>query len=651
MVARSLSLLLLLPACGEPATPGDVKDDGVEPREFSDCDPIAYDYCALPYPSSFYLREDASSATGWRVHLGATTIPKTRQGRVPEPTFWNELDGFSPMGPMLARFPNLSVGNLPGYATIGDSLLDDSPLLVIDWETGERQAAWAELDVSGAHEVGEEFLFIRPARSLQNGHRYVVALRDLVDTSGDAIAASEGFAALRDGTATDNWDIEGRRALYEDIFSKVEAQGWTRDETILAWDFVVGSKEKITGRASWAIEDALSRVGQAGPAYTVTSVQDFTAEENANVARRVYGTMTVPLYTEEDDVGTVLTRDGDGMPFANGETTVPFTIVVPRTAVDDPRPLKLLQYGHGLLGSQDEVESGYLGEVANRHGYVIFAVDWTGMKSEDADEIAVMLVTEIDRFAMVPERSHQGFVEFACAAAMMQGAMAEDTNLAFPDADGNAVSVVDPSSVYYYGNSQGAILGGAYLALSPTIERGVLGVGGAPYSLLLSRSADFTPFFALFQGVYPDQEDIAFWMALMQNLWDSGEAGGYGLQMVDDPIEGTPPKAVLLQDAIGDAQVTTLGAQNMARAYGASLVGTPWQDVFGLETKESGFTGSALVEYDHGAPPIPETNVPPDPDEDTHEDTRRTFAAQEQMATFFATGTIVDYCDGPCDPE
>ena len=32
---------------------------GVTPRELSDCDPIAYDYCALPYPSSFYLRDDA----------------------------------------------------------------------------------------------------------------------------------------------------------------------------------------------------------------------------------------------------------------------------------------------------------------------------------------------------------------------------------------------------------------------------------------------------------------------------------------------------------------------------------------------------------------------------------------------------------------
>jgi hypothetical protein len=187
--------------------------------------------------------------------------------------------------------------------------------------------------------------------------------------------------------------------------------------------------------------------------------------------------------------------------------------------------------------------------------------------------------------------------------------------------------------------------------MSPVIERGVLGVPGMPYSLLLSRSADFTPFFALFQGVYHKQEDIAFWMALMQNLWDSAEPGGWGRQLIEDPIAGTPPKQVLLQDAIGDAQVTTLGAQNMARAYGASLVETPYRDVWGLDTQPSGFTGSGLAEYGHGAPDVPVTNVPPDADFDTHEDTRRTFSAQEQLNTFLTTGTIVQYCDGICDPD
>ncbi len=629
--------------------PKGAEDTGVAPRAFSDCDPISYDYCALPYPSSFYLREDASTVTGFRVNLGATTIPETHQGYQPPPDLWNELDGFSPMGPLLARFPNLSLDGIPRHDNIAASVADGAPIVLLDMESGERVPYFAELDMAGEHVAGREFLIIRPVVPLQNGHRYTVGIRNLVDTSGAPIAASEGYAALRDGTATDNWDIEGRRATYDAIYATLEQDGWSRDETVLAWDFVVASKEKITGRAVWMRDDLLATLPDGGPAYTIDAVTD---EVSDTIYREIRGRFTVPLYLEADEPGTLLTRDDNGMPYQNGTTEVDFTIRIPRTAVENPRPLKLLQYGHGLLGSQGEVGSGYLGEMANRYGYILFAVNWRGMDEDDYESIMLMLVQEIGRFAIIPEGGHQGLVEFVGAAAMMQGDMAADANLAFPDpGTGESVSVVDTSEVLYYGNSQGGILGGVYLAMSPVIERGVLGVPGMPYSLLLSRSVDFSPFFALFQGIYRDQEDISFWMALLQNLWDSAEPAGWGNQMINDPIDGVPVKQVLLQDALGDAQVSTIGAQNMARAYGAALIDAPVDDIYGLATEPSGFVGSALVEYAHGAPEVPFTNVPPSNGVDTHEDTRRTFAAQEQLNTFLTTGVIVNYCDGPCDPE
>ncbi len=640
-------VLLALIACTNPHDDTDTAA-GVTPREYSDCDPIAYDYCALPYPSSFYLREDAGTATGYRVHLGATTIPETHQGYQPAPDLWNELDGFSPMGPILARFPNLALTGVPGHDDIGASIADGAPIVVVDMETGERMPYFAELDVSGDHVAGTEFLVIRPVVPLRNGHRYAVGIRGLVDSGGAAIAASDGYAALRDGTATDNWDIEGRRDIYEEVFTTLEADGWSRGDTILAWDFVVASKEKITGRVAWMRDDTLSRIGTDGPAYVIDSVTDEVSE---TIYREIKGHFTAPLYLEADAPDTLLTRDENGMPFYNGDTSVPFTIRIPRTAVEDPRPLKLLQYGHGLLGSQGEVGSGYLGEMANRYGYILFATDWRGMAEGDYESVMLMLVTDIGRFGIIPEGGHQGLIEFVAAAQMMQGGMAADENLSFiPPGGTEPVSVVDTSEVLYYGNSQGGILGGVYLAMSPVVERGVLGVPGMPYSLLLSRSADFTPFFALFQGIYREQEHISFWMALLQNLWDSAEPGGWGRQMIEDPIDGVPVKQVLVQDALGDAQVSTLGAHNMGRAYGASLVGEPLADIWGLQTQASGFVGSALVEYEHGAPEAPYTNVPPNTETDTHEDTRRTFAAQEQLNTFLTTGTVVDYCDGICDP-
>lgn len=634
----ALSALGLLASC----TP-EPKPSGVTPREFSDCDPISSDYCGFPFPSSFYEREDSTTPTGYRVHLGETTIPFTDQGEIsyqPAPDKWNELDGFSPMGPMIAQLPGMADKNLIGWNNIEASIADGSTTVIIDVDTGERMPHFAELDYAGNAVEGQRPLFIRPMVPLRNGHHYVVALRGAVDAAGAPVAASEGFAALRDGTETDNWDIEGRRDLYETIFTTLEADGWTRAETQVAWDFHVKSVEAVAAKGEWMRDDARARFATTGPNYVVTNVQD---DYNENIYRVVEGTMTVPLYTEHDDSGTLLTRGDDGMPYYNGETTVPFTIMIPRTAFENPRPLPLLQYGHGLLGAQDEVYAGYLGEVANRYGYVMFAADWTGMKETDSDAITFMILGDLSNFSMISEREQQGFVEFDWAAWMMKGAMSTDDAVTF-----DGVSVVDPNTLYYYGNSQGAILGGAYVALSQDITRATLGVGGAPYSILLSRSADFTPFFSIFQSVYDDERDLALWMGLLQQTWDPGEVGGYGRQLTEAPLDGTPNKQYLLQDALGDAQVTTLGAQNIARALGASLPRDPVQPVYGLTTQADGFVGSALAEFDFAAPAMPVTNTPPDEEFDTHESTRRAWAAQEQMAHFFATGEITSFCDGAC---
>lgn len=642
----TVAALLLLAACTASDSTDDSGGGGVTPRDFSDCDPISYDYCALPFPSSFYLREDESAPTGVRVHLGPTTLPPTAQGLQPQPTLWNERDGFSPLAQLLAYFPDMTLDGVPGHDDIGASIADGAPIVILDVETGERHPYFAELDVSGMVVPGRNFLLIRPVTPFQYGHRYVVGIRDIRDASGATIAASEGFAALRDGTPTDNWDIEGRRDLYDEVFGVLEQDGWSRSELQLAWDFTVASKEGITGKATFIRDDGLARIPD-GPVYTIDSVVDDYSE---HIFRRIDGQMTVPRYTEADEPGTLLTRDEANMPYYAGETTVPFLVLIPRTAATNPRPLPVLQYGHGLLGHHDEADAGYLAEMADRYGFIIVAVSWTGMKEEDADAITLMIVESIDRFGMIPERSQQGFFEFAAALKMVRSNLADDAVMMLPDPKtGEPVSVVDRETAYYYGNSQGGILGGAYLALQPEIERGVLGVPGMPYSLLLSRSYDFEPFFILFQAVYPDQRDISLWMVLMQMLWDSGEPSGYARVMNQEPLDGVAHQ-VLIQDAIGDAQVTTLGAHVMARAYGAGNI-APLEDRWGIPEIPSGTVGSALAEYEWGAPPVPYENVPPDAEYDTHEETRRSFEAQEQLWTFLTTGEVVSYCDGACDPD
>jgi hypothetical protein len=209
----------------------------------------------------------------------------------------------------------------------------------------------------------------------------------------------------------------------------------------------------------------------------------------------------------------------------------------------------------------------------------------------------------------------------------------------------DGVGLLDTERVAFYGISQGGVLGGGYSAFSTDIERVALGVAGAPYDLLLHRSEDFDPFFAMFKIKFGDHRQIRLLIALMQHLWDPGEAGGWLRSMNELPGEGAPAKTVLLQNALGDAEVTTLGGHLMARAYGASTIGPQTREVFGVEEDQAPFEGSALVEwrYVDGAEE-PLENVPPDGDYSTHDCPRREPAARAQLIDFLETGVVYQYC-------
>ena len=65
--------------------------------------------------------------------------------------------------------------------------------------------------------------------------------------------------------------------------------------------------------------------------------------------------------------------------------------------------------------------------------------------------------------------------------------------------------MLDTSHLYYNGNSQGGIMGGALTAVSPDFTRASLGVPAMNYSVLLPRSVDFDPFAAILYPSYPDE--------------------------------------------------------------------------------------------------------------------------------------------------
>jgi len=644
MTRLALAATLLLLGC-----PPEADDTATVLGQRGDCNPVGGgEHCMLPFPSGFFLDDDPSTVTGKRVSFGPTTLPENETDSQTEPTYWNEKDGFPTLGAMYSLFPDVAMDGVIGHEDLDAYLADDAKTVIIDAETGERVPHFGEIEVR-VRDSDESLFIMRPVVPLEHARRYVVGIRGLVDSSGATIDAMPGFVDLRDGVDSADPDVARQKDHYEaDIFPILEADGFPQGELQLAWDFVTISAENSLGRMVYMRDDALDRVSPDGPdvSFELIDEEDCSAEDAPNIGRTLRGTVSVPLYLDSWEPGGNLTRDADGMPYYNGDQDVTFTVRIPCSLIEEPRAGRLVQYGHGLLGDQSEVYTGWLSETANEYGWVLFASDWTGMKFDDVAVILDEIATGMSNFATVPERLHQGVLEFLITAEAMTTSGASDELLT---SDG--VLLYDPDQLNYYGNSQGSILGGAYVPLSLRIEKGVFGVGGMPYSLLLTRSYDFELYFMLLRGQYDSDMDISLMIALMQMLWSPGEGSGWAWYMNQRAIDDiTPAKQTLIQVGIGDAQVPTLGAHIQARAWGAATVEPPVREIWGVENKTPPFVGSAIVEFDYGieepvlAEPCPEET-------DTHESPRREDNGQAQIERFFEDGTIDHYCDGPCDPE
>jgi hypothetical protein len=231
-------------------------------------------------------------------------------------------------------------------------------------------------------------------------------------------------------------------------------------------------------------------------------------------------------------------------------------------------------------------------------------------------------------------------------------------------------SVLNTSHLYYNGNSQGGIMGGALTAISPDFTRASLGVPAMNYSVLLPRSVDFDEFAAILYPSYPDEEARPLTFDMMQMLWDRGEPDGYAERMTSNPLPDTPPHQVLMDVAFGDHQVTDYQADVEARTVGAEahrpvLFPGRWPNTDVLwhvaSIPRRSYTGSAIYYWDIGpiresspgsgsfigTEPPPYENLPNRTGEDPH-GAPRAAAAEQQLVSDFFEGKIpkTDNCGG-----
>jgi hypothetical protein len=620
------------------------------------CDPLDTTRCFLPFPSNAFTSTDTATDTGLRVSFTKEGMPSNAAGVVMDPTEWNRNDGFSPNTPLLTYIAKLDgvASKLPGWAAIDTSLAADSPIVLVDETSGDRIPLWAELDAHAVKET-DRLLTIRPAISLPEGHTFTVGLRGLVDTTGAAIAPTDTFRAYRDRLITTIDSVEARRPAMDTAFAALEKAGVVRADLQLAWDFTIASTNDIAGRMLHIRDDALKTLGDKSPAFKVTTV---TPNPDDNIALRVEGTFTVPNYLTGDggpgNRFNYASDDVDAMPAVNATNPTlqaSFMCNISVATMKGTAPAHLVEYGHGLLGSNDEINAGNVRDMSNEWNVVHCATKWSGMSDEDVGNAAATLAS-MGNFPTLADRLQQGVLNQIFLGRLMirPDGLSSDKN--FQRADGSLI--IDPSHLDYDGNSQGGVMGLMLSAVSPDIERVVLGVPGMNYSLLLPRSVDFDTYEAIMKPAYPNDLDRTLIFGIVQMLWDRGEGAGYVQHLTANPYPGTPAKTVLLDIAYGDQQVTPLSALVEARTIGATIHtpivadgrGPLDKAAWNLPATVYPSTGSAAVIWDSGMAPMPAENLAPRQGEDSHEDPRADADVRKQKASFLFEDTLIDVCGG-----
>lgn len=610
------------------------------------CDPLDERACLLPWPNDAFTVPDPSTATGRRLAIAADSTPMNVDGTHIDVSDQNRADGFSPGSAVLAFVPGIDLekSRIAPSTDIGASLDPASPIVLLDTDTGARLAYWAELDAQAPE--GDQVLMVRPAAALAEGHRIVVALRNLKDADGNLIPATEAFRATLDNTT----EPPERGADFVRILDDLAADDIDVNEVFLAWDFTVASAESLSGRALAMREAGYAALGDAAPAFTVTDQLDSES------TRVINGTYEVPNFlTGDGSPGSTLLLDDAGVPVLNADRptyTAPFRCVLPLTG-NTPTII----FGHGLLGNLGQVDG--LSFAADMGLAGVCGTDEIGMSTSDLPNLAKIL-GDLSHFPEQADRMVQGILNQQVLGRLLNHPQGFASSPAFQNA-GGAPLVANDRTVFV-GNSQGGILGGAASALSNEWTNVVLGVPGINYSLLLTRSSDWPEFQSIFDAAYTDPVDRVLALQLIQLLWDRGENNGYAQHLTGNVYPGTDEeKKVLLVQAFGDHQVANVSTEVLARTIGAAVhepalgpgrsadVDPQW----GIPALDHSAQGNAaVVVWDFGTPHPPTVNLPPSEPEfgqDPHGAGSDEPLVLQQALTFLLTGEVTDVCNaGPC---
>jgi hypothetical protein len=564
------------------------------------------------------------------------------------------FDGFSPISQIMYWDPaGFSRDGLPDAEATLDA---DSPVQLVEWGTGRRIPLFVEPDVVTG--PPNQVLIMRPLLRMNPAGRYVVVLKTgLMGDEGSPLAPPPVFEAMRDHAAVENegsLDLEAWRSRFEEIFEFLDGQGIARSEILCAWDFTTGSDDFLIGEHLAAFRDMVyDRQDEITSAVDTDETDPYADDTDVPEAyrnlihRKVTGTFTAPSIL--NDAETV---------------DAPFIMHVPACAYEGTvTGLKVAVYGHGHFGNAFESMAGpAVMNLAEQTCTIQIATNWIGMDSDAREALVNMLFMKHDDpvaaiFYMVDNllQAHVNFM--ALAVLVSRAGFWSDLGIDF----------VDESDPVYLGISNGAIQGVTFMAMTRSVDRAALVVGGSVWTAMLERNQDWLSFKAIMD--FPNELEVKKFVALAQIPFDLVDPISFAPYLIrgDDDL-GIEAKQVLMQEVLDDASVPNFTSRLQVRTAGVPPMDQLIDEVFGLEEgfdATAGVEGSGYVQYDtHVDVAPPEGNMPLTEDQHSeilgedgepvsaHSAVARIPAAISQMDGILNEGLIYQYCtDQICDPD
>lgn len=502
-------------------------------------------------------------------------------------------------------------------------------------------------------------VIIFPAEPLKHKSHYAVAVISASDKNGRKLPRTKGMMRVMKAT-----NSETRSRFASEVIPAIQtAIPWFSmkkepNSLQLLFDFVTVSEESQLGPTRAARDIALEHVEKWNwnDHVRVVSIidDDCGGDDPSLIARTIHLSLDVPSFLQYEsrysflDHKKIQREDDVTIGEAKAIFQIPCSLKHQAIGEGPGKELRaIVENGHGLFGNRGEVKDDFFQKMGSDNGYIMMAMDWRGMSQFDVPIVIKTLIGKPDLFQAVRDNLIQGFANKLCLQHFSQNGM---LNLEAFKFDGQSIPTVGggPPTSIFYGISQGGILGGGYMSLAGKtnlIERGILGVPGTPFALVLTRSRDFATYDKLLMLNFYNNRHVRIMLALVQMAWDSTEASGLRARPVSEPI----PR-LLLQAGLGDAIVPTIAAESLARAMGAStLPGNP-RKIFGVPV-QSGATNETLgpdvtlseLMYEREYSSLPTENRYAEPNS-VHWCVRLDSAMIEQIEEFINAGRVIDPC-------